>query len=125
MSPGPLLQDPLLVFAYLAALVGLVFQLARAPRLQPLFERLPALVWTYFLPMLSTTAGILPAESPVYRAVARYLLPASLALILLSSELKAIARLGRTALVVMTVGMIGIVVGGLSGFLLLRPWLPP
>jgi uncharacterized membrane protein len=119
------IQDPLLVFAYLAALVALVFQLARLPAMRPLFDRLPALVWTYFLPMLSTTVGVLPAESPVYRAIARYLLPASLALLLLSSELKAIARLGRTALVVMTAGMVGIMLGGIGGFLVLRPWLPP
>jgi uncharacterized membrane protein len=119
------IQDPVLVFAYLAALVALVFQLARLPALRPVFDRLPALVWTYFLPMLSTTAGVLPAESPVYRAIARYLLPASLALLLLSSELKAIARLGRTALVVMTAGMAGIMLGGIGGFFLLRPWLPP
>ena len=119
-----MIQDPLLVFAYLAAVVALVFQVARARALRPLFDRLPALVWTYFLPMLSTTAGILPAESPVYRAIARYLLPASLSLLLLSSELKAIARLGRTALVVMTAGMAGIMLGGAAGFLLLRPWLP-
>ena len=120
-----MIQDPVLVFAYLAAVVALVFQVARRPALRPLFDRLPALVWTYFLPMLSTTAGILPAESPVYRAIARYLLPASLSLLLLSSELKAIARLGRTALVVMTAGMAGIMLGGIGGFLALRPWLPP
>jgi uncharacterized membrane protein len=119
------IQDPVLVFAYLAAVVALVFQVARRPALRPLFDRLPALVWTYFLPMLSTTAGILPAESPVYRAIARYLLPASLTLLLLSSEIKAIARLGRTALVVMTAGMAGIMLGGVAGFLALRPWLPP
>jgi len=119
------IQDPVLVFAYLAAVVALVFQVARWPALRPLFDRLPALVWTYFLPMLSTTAGILPAESPVYRAIARYLLPASLSLLLLSSELKAIARLGRTALLVMTTGMAGIMLGGIAGFLALRPWLPP
>ena len=119
-----MIQDPVLVFAYLAAVVALVFQVARRPGLRPLFDRLPALVWTYFLPMLSTTAGILPAESPVYRAIARYLLPASLSLLLLSSELKAIARLGKTALVVMTAGMAGIMVGGIAGFLALRPWLP-
>jgi uncharacterized membrane protein len=119
------IQDPLLVFAYLAAVVALVFQVGRQSALRPVFDRLPALVWTYFLPMLSTTAGILPAESPVYRAIARYLLPASLSLLLLSSELRAIARLGRTALVVMTVGMAGIMLGGIAGFLLLRPWLPP
>jgi uncharacterized membrane protein len=119
------IQDPVLVFAYLAAVVALVFQVARLPALRPVFDRLPALVWTYFLPMLSTTAGILPAESPVYRAIARYLLPASLSLLLLSSEIKAIARLGRTALVVMTAGMAGIMLGGIGGFLVLRPWLPP
>ena len=119
-----MIQDPVLVFAYLAAVVALVFQVARWPALRPLFDRLPALVWTYFLPMLSTTAGILPAESPVYRAIARYLLPASLSLLLLSSELKAIARLGRTALLVMTAGMAGIMLGGIAGFLALRPWLP-
>ena len=119
-----MIQDPVLVFAYLAAVVALVFQVARWPALRPLFDRLPALVWTYFLPMLSTTAGILPAESPVYRAIARYLLPASLSLLLLSSELKAIARLGRTALLVMTAGMAGVMLGGIAGFLALRPWLP-
>ena len=102
-----------------------VFQLARARALQPVFDRLPALVWTYFLPMLSTTAGILPAESPVYRAMARYVLPASLVLLLLSSEIKAVARLGRTALVVMAAAVAGIVLGAVVGFVALRPWLPP
>jgi uncharacterized membrane protein len=119
------IEDPLLVLAYLAAVVALVFQLERLRALQPLFDRLPALVWTFFIPMLSTTAGILPAESPMYRGLARYLLPASLTLLLLSSELKAIARLGRTALVVMVMGMLGIALGGIVGFLVLRPWLPP
>jgi hypothetical protein len=53
--PAAVIQDPVLVFAYLAAVVALVFQVARRPGLRPLFDRLPALVWTYFLPMLSTT----------------------------------------------------------------------
>ena len=112
------------MLAYLAGAVALVFQVARWAALKPLFDRLPALVWTYFLPMLSTTAGVIPAESPVYRALARYLLPASLALLLLGSDLRAIARLGRTALGIMAVGMAGIALGGVAGFLLLRPWLP-
>lgn len=120
-----LLTQPLAILAYLAAIVALVFQVARLPALQPLFDRLPALVWTYFLPMLSTTAGILPAESPVYRALARYLLPACLVLLLLSTELKAVLRLGRTALLVMGAGVLGVSAGCLAGFALLRPWLPP
>ncbi|HET8646900.1 MAG TPA: DUF819 family protein, partial [Vicinamibacteria bacterium] len=113
------------MLAYLAGAVALVFQVARLRVLQPVFDRLPALVWAYFLPMLSTSAGILPAESPIYRAIARYVLPASLTLLLLSSELKAVARLGRSALIIMAAGVAGIALGGIAGFHLLRPWLPP
>jgi uncharacterized membrane protein len=48
-------------------------------------------------------------------------LPGSLALLLLSAELRAIARLGRTALTIMTAGMFGIALGGVAGFFALRP----
>lgn len=112
------------MLAYLAGTVGAVFQLARVPALAPLFERLPALVWTYFLPMLSTTAGILPAESPVYSALARYLLPACLVLLLVSAEIPAILRLGRTALVTLVGGAVGISLGVLAAQLMFGRWLP-
>ena len=58
-----LIKDPVFLLAYLAGIVGLVFQVSRVPRLQGLFDRLPALVWTYFIPMLSTSAGIIPDEA--------------------------------------------------------------
>lgn len=119
-----MIQDPALLLAYLAGVVAVVFQASRLPRLQPLFDRLPALVWAYWLPMLSTTAGIIPAESPLYASMTRYLLPASLVLMLLSSEVKSIVRLGRTALLVMAAGVLGIVVGAIAAFSALRPWLP-
>jgi uncharacterized membrane protein len=112
------IQDPALLLAYLAGVVAVVFQLSRIPRFQPLFDRLPALVWAYWLPMLSTTAGLIPSASPLYGSMTRYLLPASLALMLLSSEVKSIARLGRTAL------LAGIIAGAVIAFATLRPWLP-
>lgn len=123
-GPAALIVEPFSVLAFLAGTVAAVFQIARLPALAPLFDRLPALVWTYFLPMLSTTAGILPAESPVYRALARYLLPASLVLLLLSAELRAIARLGRTALAVMLMSALGIALGAVLAFALLHGLLP-
>jgi uncharacterized membrane protein len=119
-----LIKDPIFLLAYLAGVVAVVFQVSRVPRLQGLFDRLPALVWTFFIPMLSTSAGVIPDESPLYRALARYLLPACLVLLLISAELKAIARLGRTALVVMAAGCLGVALGCVAAFLILRPWLP-
>ncbi len=111
--------------AYLAAVAAFVFQVASWKPLAPLFDKLPPLVWTYVLPMLSTTAGILPADSPLYPAMTRYLLPGCLVLLLLSSDLASIARLGRMALLTMTAGCLGIAVGASVGYLALRPWLPP
>lgn len=119
-----MIQDPPYLLAYLAATVALVFQLAGIPALRPLFDRLPALVFAFFLPMLSTTAGLIPAESPLYSALARYLLPASLVLLLLSSEIRTVARLGGSALLVMAAGVAGIVLGVILAFVTLRPWLP-
>jgi uncharacterized membrane protein len=75
--------------------------------------------------MILTSVGVFPAESPVYRAMARYLLPASLVLLLLSSEIRQVARLGRTALLVMAAGVVGVLVGATVAFLVFRPWLPP
>jgi uncharacterized membrane protein len=119
-----LIKDPVFLLAYLAGIVALVFQVSRWARLQRLFDRLPALVWTFFIPMLSTSAGLIPDESPLYRALARYLLPASLVLLLISAEIVAIARLGRTALAVMAAGSFGVALGCVLAFVVLRPWLP-
>jgi uncharacterized membrane protein len=119
-----LIQDPLAILAFLAATVAIVFQAAALPAARGLFGRLPPLVWAYALPMLCTTAGLLPAESLLYAGLARYLLPASLVLLLLSSEIKAIARLGRNAIVAMAAGSLGIATGSIVAFFALRPLLP-
>ncbi len=119
-----MIQEPLAQLAYLAGLVACVFQVAKLPALAPLFDKLPALVWTFFLPMLSTTFGLLPADSPLYPSLTRYLLPCCLVLMLLASDLASIARLGRVALLSMSAGCLGIALGAAAGYLLLRPWLP-
>ncbi|HEY6554525.1 MAG TPA: DUF819 family protein [Vicinamibacteria bacterium] len=119
-----MIQDPLAILAFLAAIVAIVFQVAALPAARGVFDRLPALVWAYAVPMFSTTLGLLPAESPLYSSLARYLLPASLVLLLLSSEIKAIARLGRSAVMALAAGAFGIALGSIVAFFLLRPLLP-
>lgn len=114
-----MLTSPLAIVTCLAAIVAVVFQIAERPRFEPLFRRLPAVFWVYFLPMVATSLGVLPAESPLYGALARILLPASLALILLSSDLEAIARLGPRALAAMAAASLGVVAGAVISFLTL------
>lgn len=122
---GALLTDPTAIFAYLAALLALVFWLSGIPRLAKLFELTPPVIYAYFLPTLSTTAGITPPASPAYDWMIRYLLPVALLLLMVTVDLKSIARLGGMALLMVLAGTAGIVIGGPVAFLVFEPWLPP
>lgn len=120
-----MLQAPFALLAALAAIVALVFRLEKLPALEPIFRRLPPIFWIYMLPMLATSAGLLPEASPLYGVLTRHLLPASLVLILLSSDLKMILRLGPRALVAMVAAVVGICLGAIVAFLLLGDALGP
>ncbi len=120
-----MLEAPFALLAALAAIVALVFRLETLPALAPLFRRLPPIFWIYALPMLATSAGLLPEASPLYGVLTRHLLPASLVLILLSSDLKMILRLGPRALLAMVAAVVGICLGAIVAFLLLGDALGP
>jgi uncharacterized membrane protein len=120
-----LLTEPMAIFAYLAAVLGVVFWLSGLRPLARLFEVVPPVLYAYFIPTLSTTFGVIPQSSPVYDWMTRYLLPLSLLLLMITVDLRAIARLGGTAIVMMLAGTLGIVVGGPVAFLVFGEWLPP
>lgn len=120
-----LLTEPMAVFAYLAAVLGLVFWLSELKPLEKLFEVTPPVLYAYFVPTLSTTFGITPQASPVYDWMTRYLLPVALLLLMITVDLPAIAKLGGTALLMMLAGTLGTVLGGPVAFLAFGQWLPP
>ncbi|WP_457653960.1 DUF819 family protein [Rhodocaloribacter sp.] len=118
------ITDPTALFAFLAALIGLIFRLSTLPALKRFFDYLPPVIWAYFLPMFATTFGILPDGNPVYTWMSRYLLPFSLFLLMMTVDLKAILRLGKTALLMMLAGTAGIVIGGPVAYLIFKGFLP-
>ena len=106
-----LLTDPMAIFAYMAAVLGLVFWLSSLPRLEKLFEVTPPVIYAYFIPTISTTLGITPPASPVYDWMIRYLLPVALVLLMITIDLKSVAKLGGMALIMVVTGTLGIVIG--------------
>ena len=62
----PLLVDPMAQIALLVSIVGFLFWMSELARFRTFFRYLPPIIWTYFIPMLATTFGILPASSPAY-----------------------------------------------------------
>ena len=113
------------VFGYLAAVFAGIFWVSEFPALQKVFRITPAVIYCYFVPTLSTTVGIIPMASPVYDWMTRYLLPVALLLLMITVDLKSILKLGRTALIMVTAGSIGIMIGAQIAYLVFARWLPP
>jgi len=124
MERTALLNDPMVIFAYLAAVLGLVFWLSSRPALARLFKVTPPVIYAYFIPTISTTIGILPSASPVYGWMVRYLLPFALLLLMITVDLKSVAKLGWMALIMVMAGTLGIMIGGPVALLVFGPWLP-
>jgi len=119
-----LLNDPMAVFAFLAGIVALVFWLSGLQRLRGFFEVVPPVIFVYFVPMLTTTAGITPGESPLYDWTVPYLLLFALLLLMVSVDLRSILRLGGMALFMVAAGTLGIIIGGPVSLLIFQNWLP-
>ena len=96
----------------------------RTPWGAKLFQWFPPIIWFYFLPMISTTVGITPDEAALYTWAKNHLLPAALILLLLSADLRAIAKLGPKAICTMLAGTAGIVLGGMISLAIFGAWLP-
>ena len=118
------LNDPMAVFAFLAAIVATIFWASGLERLKQAFEVVPPVLYVYFVPMLTTTLGITPQASPLYDWMTRYLLLFALLLLMISIDMKSVARLGPVALFMVAAGTVGIVVGGPVSLLIFGGFLP-
>lgn len=116
-----MITHPLLIVMVLVTIEALVLWLSRHQRTKRCFTLLPAVFWIYFLPMLAATCGLIPANSPVYSLITTWLLPASLVLLLLPVDMRAILRLGPTALAMFCIGGAGIIAGTVLAFALFKP----
>lgn len=116
-----MISNPLFIVAILVAIETLILKLSRHKRTEHFFNLLPAVFWIYFLPMLAATFGIITTESPVYGMITTWLLPASLVLLLLPVDIKAILRLGPAALAMFFIGAAGIMAGAVISFNLFKP----
>ena len=119
-----LINDPMAVFGFLAAIVALIFWVSELPRFRKVFEVIPPVIYCYFLPMLTTTVGITPSASPLYDWMSSYLLLFALLMLMVSVDLRSVARLGGIALFMVAAGTFGIVIGGPISLLIFRDMLP-
>lgn len=120
-----MITDPTGVFVTLAGMLAAIYALAGVPRLARFFDLLPPILWAYMLPMLATSAGLLPPASPAYDWITRFVLPVALLLLMMTVDVPALLKLGRPATIMMLAGTAGIVIGGPIALAAFGRWLPP
>ncbi|CAM5213507.1 DUF819 family protein [Alishewanella longhuensis] len=122
-----LITNDAVVLGILAVILGLVFYTSQSQHryCKAFYRYVPALLLCYFIPSLFNSTGIIDGESSaLYKMASRYLLPASLVLLTLSVDFKAILGLGPKALIMFFTGTLGIVIGGPLALLMLGTLYP-
>lgn len=111
----PLFTNDAVVFGVLMLVLAFVFSSSSSqhPFWRKFYKVVPSVLLCYFIPAVLNSFGIISGElSGLYKVASRYLLPASLVLLTLSIDFKAILKLGPKALVMFLAGSLGIVLGG-------------
>ncbi len=122
-----LFKNDAIVFGLLMMALGLVFytESKKTGFWYKFYRIIPGLLMCYLIPAIFNSFGLISDEiSESYFIASRYLLPASLVLLTLSIDLKAIFNLGWKALVMFFTGTIGIVIGGPIAILLISSFSP-
>jgi len=123
----PIFTNDIIVFGLLMGLLAFVFFTSslKGGFWEKFYKIVPALLLAYVLPAILSSTHIIATEwvtvengkevvhkSQLYYIASRLLLPASLILMTLSIDLKAVFKLGPKALIMFFTGTLGIVIGG-------------
>lgn len=123
MEPA-VVVEPVAILAVLLGVLALLFGLERTKAGGRVFRAVPLLVFCYFVPTLLSNVGLIPIASPLYSFIRSYLLPASLVLMVLATDIPAVISLGRDAVILFLVATASVMIGGPLAFLALG-WLVP
>jgi uncharacterized membrane protein len=118
-----MIQNPVGLVCVLLCIEIIVLFVSRHPKSKKYFEFLPSVFWIYFIPMMLATSGVIDSQAAVYTQISTWILPASLLILLMTVDIRAILRLGKEALIMMLMGSVGIVLGVVVVFSFLKGWL--
>lgn len=108
------IENPAIVVGLLMVILALVFWSSGDRRFKKFYSIVPAILLCYFIPSIFGSAGLVHKDTmaDIYYVASRFLLPASLVLLTLSTDLKSVLALGRKPLIMFLTGTAGILFGG-------------
>ncbi|SEA05501.1 DUF819 family protein [Psychroflexus halocasei] len=126
-NPSTYFNNDAIVLGILMLSIGLIFYTSskKTGFWAKFYKFVPALLMCYLIPAIFNSLGIIDdSTSSLYHVASRYFLPASLVLMTISIDLKAIKNLGFKALIMFFTGTVGIVIGGPLAILIISTFSP-
>ncbi|MFH1686635.1 MAG: DUF819 family protein [bacterium] len=119
-----LISSPAGVIAVLAGVTSLFFFLEKQTEWK-FFNYIPPLIFIYLVPVALSNLSFIPTSSPVYDFMGSAVLPMFLVVMLLDVDIMATVRVMGRGVFVMLLGTVGVVVGAVVGFVLVKHGLGP
>jgi uncharacterized membrane protein len=115
-----MIEEPLFVLLILVVVVVTAQKVSKKYHNAKWLKFIPTPVWCYIPPTILTTLGILPPTSNVYTWIMTYVLPACLILLLMTTDLKSLQKVGETAILAMSLATLSVVAAGIISFFVYR-----
>ena len=125
MTENLMIENPIFITVILLAVVIIADRWHERFKNALIMRILPTPVFCYIPPTLLTTFGILPMKSPVYDWISHYVLPACLILLLMTTDLGSLKKIGRAAFLAMMGACATVIIGGITIFFLFHNLLGP
>lgn len=110
---APIFKKDTVVFGILLIILVIIFKTSEMKGFKKFYNIVPGLLLCYFIPAILNSLNIISSDiSSLYFVSSRFLLPASIVLLCLSIDIKAIKGLGSKAVIMFFAATIGIVIGG-------------
>jgi uncharacterized membrane protein len=119
-----LITDPYALMAVMMLIPVFFLYLEQWTRWK-LFEYLPPIIWIFVLPIILSNIGFVPTESTTYDTFKAFAVPMFIILMLLDVDIRATMKVAIRSMGVLVLGALGVVVGGMIGFFLLKGNLGP
>jgi uncharacterized membrane protein len=119
-----LIEHPYALLAVMMLIPVLFFGLERWTGWK-LFDYLPPVIWIFIFPIALSSLRVIPTTSDTYDDFKAFAVPMFIILMLLDVDLRATMKVALRSMGVLVAGAIGVVIGGMAAFFMLKGQLEP
>ena len=123
-QPDVLISHPYALLAVLMLVPVLFLKLEQWTGWK-VFEYLPPIIWIFLFPIVLSGFRVIPTSSPTYDTFKAFGVPMFIILMLLDVDIRATMKVALRSIGVLVFGAVGVVVGGVVAFWILKSQLDP